>query len=295
MDRRQLAKLPINKEAITKVILYSTSSPSPPYDFSDHHWSLFVDTVEVVEALDVIVGNGLVVKRKELEQINVKNSYPLPRIDDLFDQLRVSVSFLKDIFSVRLSSAYECMWMPFKDRISNDGYEHFESTVMPFGLTNAPTVFMDLMNWVCKPYLGRMFYGQRLERESSLIGPDLVLEMTDKVVLVSPWKEVMRFGKKGKLAPRYVGSFKILERIGMVAYRLRLPEELSSVHDTFHVSNLKKCLAGAIFHVPLNEIKVDKTIRFVKEPLEIMDREIKKLKGRNIALVKVRWNSKRGP
>ncbi|GJT36349.1 putative reverse transcriptase domain-containing protein, partial [Tanacetum coccineum] len=165
--------------------------------------------------------------------------------------------------------------------------------------------------------------------ESSLIGPELVQETTDKVVLikeklkaardrqksyadnrrkplefevrdrvmlkVSPWKGVIRFGKKGKLAPRYVGPFEILERIGLVAYRLRLPEELSGVHDTFRVSNLKKCLADASLHVPLDEIKVDKTLRFVEEPVEIMDREVKSLKRSKIALVNVRWNSKRGP
>ncbi|GJT88617.1 hypothetical protein Tco_1070334 [Tanacetum coccineum] len=111
----------------------------------------------------------------------------------------------------------------------------------------------------------------------------------------SPWKGVIRFGKKGKLAPRYVGPFEILERIGPVAYRLRLPEELSGIHDTFHVSNLKKCLADASLHVPLDEIKVDKTLRFVEEPVEILDREVKSLKRSKIALVKVRWNSKRGP
>ncbi|GKE81528.1 putative reverse transcriptase domain-containing protein, partial [Tanacetum coccineum] len=134
-------------------------------------------------------------------------------------------------------------------------------------------------------------------REGSLIGPELVLEMTDKVVLlkVSPWKGVVHFGKKGKLAPRYVGPFEILDRIGLVAYRLRLLEELSSVHDTFHVSNPKKCLADANLHVPLDEIMVDKTLCFVEEPVEIMEREIKKLKHRNIALVKIRWNSKRSP
>ncbi|GJQ97091.1 putative ribonuclease H-like domain-containing protein [Tanacetum coccineum] len=166
-------------------------------------------------------------------------------------------------------------------------------------------------------------------RESSLTGLELVQETTDKVVLVkekpkaardrqksyvdyrrkplefevgdrvllkvTPWKGVVRFGKKGKLAPRYVGPFEILERIGLVAYRLRLPEELNSVHDTFHVSNLKKCLADASWHMPLDEIKVDKTLCFVEEPIEIMDREIRKLKRKRIALVKVRWNSKRGP
>ncbi|GJT58857.1 putative reverse transcriptase domain-containing protein [Tanacetum coccineum] len=128
--------------------------------------------------------------------------------------------------------------------------------------------------------------------KSSLIGLELVQEMTNKVM---PWKGVVHFGKKGKLAPRYVGPFETLERIGLVAYRLRLPEELSSVHDMFHVTNLKKCLTDANLHVPLDEIKVDKTLRFVEEPIEIMDREIKKLKHRKIALVKVRWNSKRGP
>nr|GEW38835.1 putative reverse transcriptase domain-containing protein [Tanacetum cinerariifolium] len=111
---------------------------------------------------------------------------------------------------------------------------------------------------------------------------------------VTPWKGIVHFGKKSKLASRYVGPFEILERIGLVAYLLRLPEELNSVHDTFHVSNLKRCLADANLHVPSDEIKVDKTLRFVEEPIKIMDREIKKLKRRKIALVKVRWNLKRG-
>ncbi|GKA76880.1 hypothetical protein Tco_0783341 [Tanacetum coccineum] len=143
--------------------------------------------------------------------------------------------------------------------------------------------------------------------ESSLIGPELVLEMTDKVVLIKEKLKAardrqrsyadkrLRFGKKGKLALRYVGPFEIIERISLIAYRLRLPEELNSVHDTFHVSNLKKCLADANLHVPLDEIKVDKTIRFVEEPIEIMDQEIKKLKRSRIPLVKVCWNSKCGP
>ncbi|GKC77299.1 hypothetical protein Tco_1128073 [Tanacetum coccineum] len=80
-----------------------------------------------------------------------------------------------------------------------------------------------------------------------------------------------------------------------IGHLRRLPEELSGVHDTFHVSNIKKCLADASLHVPLNEIKVDKTLRFVEEPIEIMDREIKSLKRSKISHVKVRWNSKRGP
>ncbi|GJX17930.1 hypothetical protein Tco_0218762 [Tanacetum coccineum] len=124
----------------------------------------------------------------------------------------------------------------------------------------------------------------------------LEFEVGDRMMLkVSPWKGVVRFWKKGKLAPRYVGPFEILERIGPVAYQLRLSKELSGVNDTFHVSDLKKFLADASLHVSLDEIKVDKTIHFVEEPVEIMDREIKSLKRSKISLVKDHWNSKRGP
>ncbi|GJV09708.1 hypothetical protein Tco_1351249 [Tanacetum coccineum] len=112
---------------------------------------------------------------------------------------------------------------------------------------------------------------------------------------VSLWKGVVRFRKRGKLAPRFVGPFEILKRIGSLAYRLRLPEEFSGVHDMFHVSNLKKCLADANLHVSLDEIKVDKTLHFVEEPLEIMECEVKTCNNRKIRIVKVRWNSKRGP
>nr|GEZ22780.1 retrotransposon protein, putative, Ty3-gypsy subclass [Tanacetum cinerariifolium] len=96
----------------------------------------------------------------------------------------------------------------------------------------------------------------------------------DKVLLkVSPRKGMVRFGKKSKLSPRYVGSFEIVERIGPVAYRLRLPQEHVGVHDTFQVSNLKKYLDGINLHVPLDEVKVDDKLHFVEEPIEILDRE----------------------
>ncbi|GJZ21606.1 putative reverse transcriptase domain-containing protein, partial [Tanacetum coccineum] len=164
--------------------------------------------------------------------------------------------------------------------------------------------------------------------ESQLIGPEIVQETTEKIIQikerlktarsrqksyadkrrkplefkvgdrvllkVSPWKGVVRFGKKGKLAPRYVGPFEIVERVGKVAYRLKLPQELSCVHDTFHVSNLKKCLAEPDVQVPLDEIEIDENLRFVEEPIEIVDRDVKKLKRRRIPLVKVRWNSRQG-
>ncbi|GJX69336.1 putative reverse transcriptase domain-containing protein [Tanacetum coccineum] len=123
----------------------------------------------------------------------------------------------------------------------------------------------------------------------------LEFEVGDRVLLkVSPWKGVVRFGKKGKLAPRYVGPFEIIERVGLVAYRLKLPQELSCVHDTFHVSNLKKCLAEPDVQVPLDEIEIDENLRFIEEPIEIIERDVKKLKRRRIPLVKVRWNSRQG-
>ncbi|GJT94187.1 hypothetical protein Tco_1083032 [Tanacetum coccineum] len=96
-------------------------------------------------------------------------------------------------------------------------------------------------------------------------------QVGDKVMLkVSPWKGVVRFGKWGKLNPRYVGPFKALENVGSVVYKLELPQELSRVH-------------------------VDDKLCFVEEPVEIMDREVKQLKQICIPIVNVRWNSRRGP
>ncbi|GJT75601.1 putative reverse transcriptase domain-containing protein [Tanacetum coccineum] len=94
-------------------------------------------------------------------------------------------------------------------------------------------------------------------------------QVGDKVMLkVSPWKGVVRFGKRGKLNPRYVGPFKVTERVGEVAYKLELPEELSRVHNTFHVSNLKKCHADEPLAVPLDGLNLDDKLHFVEEPVK---------------------------
>ncbi|GKA84583.1 hypothetical protein Tco_0806178 [Tanacetum coccineum] len=112
---------------------------------------------------------------------------------------------------------------------------------------------------------------------------------------VSPWKGVIRFGKRGKLNPRYIGPFKILAKVGTLAYRLELPEQLSRVHSTFHVSNLKKCFVDEPLAIPLDEIQIDDKLNFIEELVEIMNREVKRLKQSRISIVKIRWNSRRGP
>ncbi|GKA00277.1 putative reverse transcriptase domain-containing protein [Tanacetum coccineum] len=166
-------------------------------------------------------------------------------------------------------------------------------------------------------------------REARLIGPEMIQETTEKIVLIKqriqdaqdrqksyadlkrkpmefevgdrvmlkvlPWKGVVRFGKRCKLNPRYVGPFKVLAKVGKVAYRLELPQELSRVHHNFHVSNLKKCYADEPLAMPLEGIHVDDKFQFVDEPIEIMERGIKRLKQSRIPMVNVRWNSRRGP
>ncbi|GKC17962.1 putative reverse transcriptase domain-containing protein [Tanacetum coccineum] len=107
----------------------------------------------------------------------------------------------------------------------------------------------------------------------------LEFKVGDMVLLkVSPWKGAVRFGKRGKLTPRYIGLFKILARVGPVAYMLELPEELKGIHSTFHVSNLKKCLAEGDIVVPMDEIQLDDKLHMIEEPVETVDREVKRLK-----------------
>ncbi|GJY36659.1 hypothetical protein Tco_0422037, partial [Tanacetum coccineum] len=100
-------------------------------------------------------------------------------------------------------------------------------------------------------------------------------------------EDMIRFGKRDKLSPRYTGPFKVLSRVGPVSYGLELPHELCGIHDVFHVSNLKKYLTDETLVVPLEELQITDKLQFMEEPLEIMDREVKRLKHSQIPIVKV--------
>ncbi|GJX40915.1 hypothetical protein Tco_0255905 [Tanacetum coccineum] len=129
----------------------------------------------------------------------------------------------------------------------------------------------------------------RQKRYADVRRRPLEFNVGDKVMLkVSPWKGVIRFGKHGKLSPRYIGPFKVLERVGQVAYKLELPREIQGIHNTFHVSNLKKCLSDESLIIPLDEIQLDDKLHFIEEPVEIMDREVKQLNQSRIPIIKVR-------
>nr|GEW23735.1 hypothetical protein [Tanacetum cinerariifolium] len=112
---------------------------------------------------------------------------------------------------------------------------------------------------------------------------------------VSPLNGVVRFGKRGKLNPKYIRPFKVLAKVGTVFYRLKLPEQLSRVHSTFHVSIMKKCLSDEPLAILLDEVHIDDKLCFIEEPLVVMDHEVKRLKQSLIPIIKVRWNSRRGP
>ena len=112
------------------------------------------------------------------------------------------------------------------------------------------------------------------------------------ILKISPMKGVMRFGKKGKLSPRYIGPYKILKRMGKVAYELDLPNDLAMVHPVFHVSMLRKFIGDENTIVPLQDVTIEENLSYEELPVEILDREVKRLRNKEIASVKVLWRNK---
>nr|GEY43926.1 reverse transcriptase domain-containing protein [Tanacetum cinerariifolium] len=155
----------------------------------------------------------------------------------------------------------------------------------------------DSMEKLTRQYLKEVASRHEVEKSyADIRRKPLEFKVGDKVMLkVSPWKGVIRFGKRWKLNPRYIEPFKILAKVGTLAYRLELPEQLSRVHSTFHVSNLKKCFIDKPLTIQLDKIQINDKLNFIEELVEIMDREVKRLYQSRIPIVKVHWNSRRGP
>nr|GEY42485.1 putative reverse transcriptase domain-containing protein [Tanacetum cinerariifolium] len=244
---------------------------------------------------------------RKLNKLTVKNHYPLPRIDDLFDQLQGSSVYSK----IDLRSGYHQLRIkeediPITTFITRFG--HYEFQVTPFGLTNAPTVFMDLMNRVCKPYLDNGVHVDpaKIEAIKNCVAPTTPTEVRQFLglagyyrrfieelpegtndfvvycdaslkgygaVLMQREKGYVHIRKRGNLTPRYIRPFKILAKVGPVAYTLELPEDLKWIHSTFHVLNLKKCLVEGDILVSMNEIQLDDKFHMIEEPVEVVDRE----------------------
>ncbi|GKC03406.1 putative reverse transcriptase domain-containing protein [Tanacetum coccineum] len=274
---------------------------------------------------------------RELNKLTIKNRYPLPRIDDLFDQLQGACCFSK----IDLRLGYHQLRVREEDILKTafrTRYGHFEFTSHAiWAENNALAIFMGLNEPRCEAVFGQnswkwekltMDFITKLPKSSS--GYDTIWVIVDRLTKSAHFLPIrtvtgqftshclwasssrsigykyrteyglppsdrrylgalkmVRFGKKGKLAPRYVGPFEIVECVGPVAYWLMLPQELSCVYDTFHVSNLKKCLAEPDVQVPLDEIEIDENLCFVEEPIEIVERDVKKLKRRRIPLSKI--------
>ncbi|GJX99339.1 hypothetical protein Tco_0356358 [Tanacetum coccineum] len=162
-----------------------------------------------------------------------------------------------------------------------------------FNLQNAILFLSSLINCNLKCRLPIMWAEVG---EGQLIASELVQETTENISQIKDRLKATRDRQKSYAdKKRKPLEFSVFKKVGPVAYKLDLPEELDGVHDTFHMSNLKKCLAEPTLQVPLDEIQIDAKLNFVEEPVEILEREFKKLKRSRIAIVKIWWNSKRGP
>nr|GFA49911.1 hypothetical protein [Tanacetum cinerariifolium] len=219
---------------------------------------------------------------------------------------RITMDFVSGL--PRMPSGYDTNWV-IVDRLTKSAH------------------FLSMKKRDSMEKLTRLYLKEIVCRDSQLTGPELIRDTTEKIVQiknrllttrsrqksyaykrtkqlefevgdmvllkVSPWKGTLRFGKHGELSLRYIRQFKILASVGLVAYTLELPEELKGIYSTFHVLNLKKCLAKGDIVVSMDEIQLDDKLHMIEEPVEVVDREVKRLKQSRIPIVKVRWNSQR--
>nr|GEV20449.1 RNA-directed DNA polymerase [Tanacetum cinerariifolium] len=243
---------------------------------------------------------------RELNKLTIKNRYPLSIIDEIFDQLQV-MSFgltnalvvfmdlmnrdekehrkhLKIILELlkkeRLYAKFsKCdFWLRSELDCSNDADgdidSHFTSNLEIASQSVKEEFGYEYRLPPSNGWSKREDY-TNTERHVACLTKPLEFEVGDMVLLKeSPWKDAVRFGKRIKLSPHYIGPFRILARVGHVAYTLELPEELTGSQSTFHFLNLKKCLAEGDIVVPMDEIQLDDKLHMIEEPVEIVDREV---------------------
>nr|GEU50505.1 putative reverse transcriptase domain-containing protein [Tanacetum cinerariifolium] len=230
-----------------------------------------------------------------LKEVVMKHGIPISIICD--HDPRFSSNFWKSLqkaldTSLDMSTAYHLEI----DGQSERTIQTLEDMLRAYVLT-LEMVGLNICHWSSFHRITVIMLALRLHRLKhfmieSVIHPCVGLRLDKFNSLV---QRVVCFGKRGKLNPRYVGPFKVLKKVGAFAYKLKLPQELSRVHNTFHVSNLKKCYSDDPLVVSLEGLQLDDKLHFVKEPIKVMDREVKQLRRSRILIIMVRWNSRRGP
>ncbi|XP_070050955.1 uncharacterized protein, partial [Nicotiana tomentosiformis] len=213
---------------------------------------------------------------RQLNKVIVKNMYPFPRIDDLFDQLQDHEQYLRTVLQTlrekRLYAQFSkyAFWLDsvafLGHKVSCDG---IKVKVIQERLRTAQS-------------RQKSYTDQKVCDLAFMVGERVFLR-------VSPMKGIMRFGKKGKLSPRFIGPFEILRRVREVAYELALPPSLAGVHPVFHVSMLRKYRGDPTHVLDFSSVQLDKDLSYVEKPVAILDRQVRKLKSKNIASVKVQW------
>ncbi|XP_049369904.1 transposon Tf2-1 polyprotein [Solanum verrucosum] len=250
-----------------------------------------------------------------------------PRIPRRFDSIWVIIDRLtKSAHFLSMSSIYSTFLEIVSERSRDSGSWDQHLPLIEFAYNNnfqgsiqmAP--YEALYGRKCRSPIGWFELG-----EADLLGPNLVQQVIEKVKLikdrlhtaqcqqksyadvrrwnlefevedwvflkVSPMKGIMRFVKKGKLSPKYVGPYKIIQKIGMVVYELDLPSELEAVHPVFHVSMLRKCIGDPSRIIPIENICIAEDLSYAEVPIMILDRQVRKLRNKDVPSVKVLWRN----